>query len=517
MPISPRFAGRLLPAVLLSCLLAVVSQAAEKHSSFLAALNSITAEELKRHVDYLADDRLEGRLPGTRGGKAAGDYLAEEFKALRLRGGVDGKFFQPFAPNYRNVVALLEGSDPVLKKQVILVGAHYDHVGYGTWRNSRGPVGQVHNGADDNASGTAALLELAQAFTFLNQPPKRSILFLGFDAEELGLFGSKHWVTHPTVPPEQVVAMINMDMIGRLRNDRLHLYGSRSGYGLRRLISRHNEGLRLRLDFSWDLKRSADHYLFFQRNIPVVLLHTGLHGQYHTPRDDAELINHGGMSRVVRLLFGVVHELANCPQPPRFRKAAERETETSRRQLAARVPKLPDRLGVGIRRAPSTEGVLVTRVASGSPAEKAGLRGGDRIVRFAGREVHTVDELIGSVRAAKNPARVALRRAGRDEPVELTVQLAGKPMRLGITWRVDEAEPGAVILTYVVPGSPAAKAGLCAGDRIYQVAGHELTDDTQFARLARTLPEPLHLLVERKGQIRTVMLFVQTEPLKRAA
>ena len=138
------------------------------------------------------------------------------------------------------MLAILQGSDPKLRDQVIVVGAHYDHLGYGG-RASLGPYGYIHPGADDNASGTAAVLELAKAFTILSAPPKRSILFAAWDAEEKGLLGSKYWVAHPTVPLEHVVAAVNLDMVGRLRDDHLIVFGARSGYGWRRLLSSQND------------------------------------------------------------------------------------------------------------------------------------------------------------------------------------------------------------------------------------------------------------------------------------
>jgi len=506
----------LLAIVLLGyvCLGGSGARAIEKSSSYLAALESIQAGDLRRHVAYLADDRLKGREAGQRGGRAAGSYLANRLHGLGLRGGgIDGGFFQPFAPNFRNVLGRLSGSDSKLSSEFVIVCAHYDHVGYGTLRNSRGPVGYVHNGADDNASGVSVLIELAEAFAMLPEPPRRSVLFAAWDAEEKGLLGSKYWVARPTLPLNRVVAVLNMDMVGCLQNDRLTLLGSRSGVGLRRLVSLQNEGLGLLVDFDWSVKTGGDQYPFFQRSIPVLLLHTGEHERYHTPYDDAKWINHAGMNRVARLAFHVVYELADRPQGPRFRPAARRETEATRRSLAGRAARPPDRLGVGWRPdAAAMDGVRLNRVVYGSPADRAELRPGDRIVQFAGREIHCSADLSGALMAAESPATAIVRRTGHAEPLQRTVQLAGKPIRLGIFWRVDDAEPGTIILTHVVLGSPAARAGLRPGERIYQVAGRDFADETEFAQLARTLPEPLELLVERNGQVRTVVLHIEIRP-----
>ena len=138
----------------------------------------------------------------------------------------DGDYFQPFLPESRNILVRLPGSDPDLKREYVVIGAHYDHVGRGNSRNSRGPIGQIHNGADDNASGTSALLELVDAFCSLDVAPKRSLLFVFWDGEEQGLLGSQYWISAPTVPLEQIRLVINIDMIGRLRDNRADVFGT---------------------------------------------------------------------------------------------------------------------------------------------------------------------------------------------------------------------------------------------------------------------------------------------------
>ncbi len=504
----------------LSAASSTVSSAAERGFSYRAALESIRADDLSGHVHHLADDALEGREAGQRGGRAAGDYLAERFAELQLRpAGIGGGYFQPFGKDYRNVLALLPGSDPAWKNQVIVLGAHYDHVGYGSEHNSRGPVGHVHNGADDNASGTSALLELAEAFSLLGQPPRRSVLLIAFDAEELGMLGSRHWVAHPTVPLDRVAFMLNMDMVGRLRDNRLTIVGSRSAYGLRRLVSHHNSQLGLLLNFTWNVYDNADHHLFFQQGIPVLMPHTGPHDEYHSPRDDVERINSAGMSRITRLLFHVTYDLAEWGEEmPRFRPAARSENEQLRKQLTARTPKLTSRLGISWSPQPDDDpGIRVASVAYNSPAQDADLHVGDRIVVFAGQEIHGGNDLAGTVMRAENPVKAMVYRTDSAEPEELEIRLRGEPMRLGIAWRVDEAEPGTVLLTNVVAGSPAAEADLRPGDRIYQVDGEDFEDDGQFAELVQTLSDPLRLLVERHGQLRTVVLHLQAKPIKRAA
>jgi len=247
------------------------------------AAASITASELQSHVNVLADDSFEGRESGTRGGRAAGMYLLKQLEQRGLRGGGDDAgYFQSFGEGYRNVLGFLEGSDPDLKNQFIVVSAHYDHVGYGSRRNSYGPFGYVHNGADDNASGTAGILETVDACLAMPSPPKRSILFAFWDGEEKGLLGSKHWVEHPTIDLANVAFMINVDMIGRMQNQQMEVFGSRTAPGLRRLVSEINHGSNVSLKFNWELKANSDHHSFISHHIPALMFHTqaepGRHG-----------------------------------------------------------------------------------------------------------------------------------------------------------------------------------------------------------------------------------------------
>ncbi len=502
------------------CCLAICVQAAEKNAAYRAALESINSTDLSGYVERLADVKMEGREAGTRGGRAAGAYLAEQFAKLNLRpAGTGDGFEQPFPPNYRNILGLIPGDDPQLKDEVIVVCAHYDHVGYGNRGNSYGPYGKIHPGADDNASGTSALLELAKAFGFLPGPPKRSILVAAWDAEEKGLLGSRYWVSHPTMPPAKIIACIDLDMIGRLRNDRLYVYGFRSGCGWRRLLSRQNDELGLQLDFSWEFKPDADYYPFYEKAVPVLLFHTGLHENYHRPSDTADLISGEGMGRVVRLLFGAVYELAESDERIAYRKEARRETPQTEKFIASQIALPANRLGVTLDVKPAAEGgVNLLRVTANSPAAKAGLKPGDRIIRCAGREVHLDDDLIGAVMTIESPVILTLQRKGEEKIAEISVELTGQPLRLGITWRVDEAEPGTIILTHVVPGSPAARAGLQAGDRIYQIAGQDFADETAFLEILKTQTDPLELLVDRNGKLHTVVIqFRPAAPLKRAA
>jgi Zn-dependent M28 family amino/carboxypeptidase len=518
---SRRYIPPLLAVLIIYFALAVSAGGAEKNSSYQAALESITADDLGRHVEHLADESLEGREAGRRGGLAAAEYLVAELKRMGLpAAGTDDKHFQTFPPNFRNVLAKYVGGDAILREEYIVVCAHFDHVGYGYGGASRYRAGYVHPGADDNASGVAAVLEVAEALGRLDAPPKRSILLAFWDAEEKGLLGSKYWTSHPTVPLEKVVAALNADMIGRLREDRLLVFGSRSGAGWRRLLSFQNEQASLRLAFPSRLQPNADNYPFFEHGIPSLMFHTGVHDEYHTPADLPETIEKPGMSRIARLLFAVAYELADRPEPPpEYRAAARHESPESLREAAEHSAEPAGRLGVGwVEDAAKAGGVLVDTVAEGSAAEQAGFLPGDVIVRFDGRDIAADDDFYAAVSEARSPAIAVLNRPGQEKPLELSVRLEGKPLRWGITWRVDDAEPGAVIVSSVVRGSPAARAGLKPGDRIYRAAARDFADEAAFARLLQNGEQTIQLLIEREGRLRIITMHGRgRETVRRAA
>ncbi|MBX3438898.1 MAG: M20/M25/M40 family metallo-hydrolase, partial [Planctomycetaceae bacterium] len=278
---------------------------------------TINARDLRRHVSFLASDTLEGRAAGSHGGRAAGSYLVNEFRRIGLTPAGEGDdYLQEFGRGYRNALALLPGSDPLLRDEVVLIGAHYDHVGFGRPGNSFGPFGQIHNGADDNASGAAALLEAAEACAQLDPRPARTILFALWDAEEDGLLGSEHWAAHPTLPLQRVKLVVNMDMVGRLRGDRVTVYGARTATGLRRLAALANLGTGLSLDFDRTQRKDSDHWTFYRRDIPYLMFHTGDHDDYHRPSDDADKLNYEGLERVTQLTFEIARLAAHAAVLP---------------------------------------------------------------------------------------------------------------------------------------------------------------------------------------------------------
>jgi hypothetical protein len=422
-----RRTGATLRLGVLACLLAIPqgARSAARDSAYQSAVDSIRAQEMFQTVDDLAGPKFEGREAGSAGGHAAGDYLVAQIRKLPLKPAGQQGYFQPFGRNCRNILALLTGSDPLLKSQMIVIGAHYDHLGHGRPR-SNNPPGTIYPGADDNASGSSGVLAMARAFSGLPIAPRRSILFIFFDGEEKGLLGSKYWTANPTVPLGQVQFMLNLDMIGALRADRLLVFGTRTASGLRRVASLNNQDGGLTLDFSWLMKANADHYSFYDRGVPTIFLHTDLHERYHQPTDVAAKINRDGMVRVARFAFAVLYEMADGAMQPRFRPAAKVENEDAHFRLEAAEPFVP--------------------------------RPGD------------------------------------------------PPLRLGISWRTDDAEPGTAIVVHVAAGSAAATAGVKVRDRIYRVAGRDFVDDDAFLKLVRESPSPLELLIERDGRMRTLVL-----------
>ena len=494
-----------LPLALLCSLWVCVLQAEDR--PLQRALDSITSQELLQHVQKLADDSFEGREAGSQGGRAASIYLEKSLRQLELQGGADGQFYQAFGAGMHNVLAIFPGNHPELKHEVVILGAHYDHIGYGDKITSNGPIGFIHNGADDNASGTAALLEIAEAFSKAPKPPRRTILFAFWDGEEKGLLGSKRWTQHPTQPVEHLVMYVNLDMIGRLGDQGVEVSGSRSALGLRQWISRRNANFQLKLFFPWTTNDLSDHWPFYELGIPVIMFHTGLHDDYHRPSDDAHLINGEGMQQLTQLVFRCVYDLANDTTRHRFRQQSHEERNPDKLAFEKKLTRPPRRLGVSWSAKDSQgTGIRLTKVGSGTAAQRAGLKIGDRLVELNAQSITNGNHFRQQIQTTPAEITLTVQRLGLELPLKIPVQLSGSPLRMGISWRVDPGEPNAITLVRVLADSPAELAGLKLADRIYEINGDQFSGSDQFAGLAHVAVFPVTLLVERNGRLHTLTL-----------
>ena len=494
---------------LLSLGLIAVLSADDETDPVQRGIDSIRAKDAQQHVHTLASDTFEGRNAGTRGGHAAGIYIANQLRKSNLSSPVSPKtYFQDFGNECRNILGLLVGSDPQLKNEYILIGAHYDHVGYGTSATSNGPVGYIHNGADDNASGVSTVLEIAEAWHASGERPKRSIIFALWDSEEHGLLGSRHWLANPTCALSSLRCMVNMDMVGRLKSTGMEVNGVRTLPGLRRLLSEHNRQTNMRLNFSWLVEDNSDHWPFYEKQIPFIMPFTGFHDDYHRPSDDVDKVNYEGIQTIARWMYQVTRELANAPELPRFRREAFQESPAVQQQREAPLPSAEPRLAIALAPADAGPGRAIARILPQGGNSLAGLQAGDRIVKFGEADVRPETNLAGLILVSPSPVRLQVLRTGQSGPVELQVPLKGKPIRVGINWREDPAEPGVVAISLLEPGSPAEAAGIKFNDRILRVNGENFKSGDECRHLLLNSPSPMPLLIEREGQLRTVTIDI---------
>ena len=391
------------------------------------------ASGIRRDIEYLASDRLEGRLTGTPGNDSAAAYLARRYRSLGLIEMVPD-YLQPFDAlsaqdahmgrteprRTQNVVALLRGRDPALRDEYIVIGAHFDHLGRSTTFALDPEAGDaIRNGADDNASGTAAVLDLARILSA--DPPRRSVIFANFSAEELGVLGSSWFVGHAPVPLGKIVAMLNFDMVGRLRNDKLIVYGTGTATELKVILDSTNaaEGTAaFRISGGGDGYGPSDQSSFYAKDIPVLHFFTDLHDDYHRATDDAYKINAPGEARVVDLALGVARAIADRPSRLTFvRIAAPVRTPVSEGGKQAYLGTVPD-MG-----ATETKGLRLTGVRPGSPGDLGGLRAGDVIIELGGAAVKDLYSYSDALYAHKPGDVVKIVVLRGTERVELTVTL----------------------------------------------------------------------------------------------
>jgi hypothetical protein len=318
----------------------------------------------------------------------------------------------------QNVAGVLRGSDPQLAAQAVVVGAHYDHLGLGR-HDALDPdaAGQVHPGADDNASGTAAVLELARVLAARRGELKRSIVFLTFSGEELGLLGSAYYTAHPLWPLDETVAMLNLDMVGRVRDSKLFVGGIGTSPVFPHILEAANTS-GLHLESSRSGYGSSDHTSFYVKDIPVLFFFSGLHSDYHRATDTPDKINAGEESRVTDLAERTLLALASGERP-QFTRVAEPHPISGTGGgggYGAYFGSIPD-MGSDV------EGVRFADIRDGSPAAKAGLKRGDVLVEFAGAPIKNLYDFTYQLRAHRpgEEVRVVVLRDGKR--LEATVKL----------------------------------------------------------------------------------------------
>ena len=322
----------------------------------------------------------------------------------------------------QNVVALLPPPESTDNTEYVIVGAHYDHIGHGEIGSlaRKGEEGQIHNGADDNASGTAVVLELAATLreAYQEHPEKfrRGIIFGLWSGEELGLIGSTHFVNHPTVPLEKVAAYLNFDMVGRLRDNKLILQGVGSSSVWTKLIEKRNIPIGFNLTLQADPYLPTDVTAFYPKEVPVLSFFTGGHEDYNRPTDDIEKINYEGLARISKLAHGIISDLISAAEHPEYVRVERRQSEEgSRDTLRAYLGTIPDYTTEGT-------GVKLSGVRAGGPADKAGLKGGDIIVEFGGQAITNIYDYTYALDAVKIGV-----------PVEVVVLRDGKQVKLTVT------------------------------------------------------------------------------------
>ena len=331
---------------------------------------------------------------------------------------------EPIHGRAENVIGILPGSDPVLKNENIVIGAHYDHLGFGYYGSRDSSLeGQIHHGADDNASGTAVLLQVAQQLARSNPKPARTIVIAAFSGEEVGLLGSRHFVEHPPFPPLATTkAMLNLDMVGRLRDNRLTVFGTRSARELSGIINDAARPLGLEIIESDRVGRS-DLMSFYNKKIPSLHFFTGTHPDYHRPSDTWDKLNTEGMARISDLVTATAHKLADTHGAMVFVSLPSRpptDREEPSRGYGAYLGTITDF-------ADNAEGVRLAGVTEGSPAALAGLREGDVIVGFAGGKVENLEDLVSLLRGKKpgDEVEIVIHRGGAALTLKTTLRTRG--------------------------------------------------------------------------------------------
>jgi len=367
-----------------------------------AAVDQVLQASLKKTLAALEaeiDQDLKPRTAVLTGWKAEGQASVELIKT-----------------EVKNVIAVIEGQG-ALAEETVIIGAHYDHVGFGGQSSLAPGVKDVHNGADDNGSGTVSLIELARRFGARKEPLKRRLVFIAFTAEESGLIGSARYCTEPIFPLDKTIAMINMDMVGRLKDEKLIVYGTGTAPHWKTQLERLNGASKFELVMKPEGFGPSDQSSFYGKKIPVLHFFTGTHGEYHRPGDDWNLINYPGMARVVDMIEQVTLETVQSAEKPQYVEVKGSGDQAQARSGSSRpyFGSIPD-LGN------ETPGYALSGVAGGGPADKGGIKGGDVIVEFGKNKISNLDDF-----------DLALRKFKAGEEVEVIVLRKGERVTLKVT------------------------------------------------------------------------------------
>ena len=347
-----------------------------------------TIEDFKSRVGYLASDKLGGRSAGSKGDILARDYMVDLFEkssssvTIQEFEVITNRRTQETAITY-NVIGVLPGNDPELKDEFVIVGGHYDTTPNPP-KARRLFFDNINNGADDNASGTAMVLELFEKYASTNSH-KRTLVFILFGGEELGLLGSKHYAENPTINLDKVQLMVNLDMIGRLDEDKnVYLGGVPTAYGLDKAIKPFIESSKLNVTSYQhtasgvrSLFSRSDHYNFYKKDVPSLFFFTGIHKDYHTPRDEANLVNYEGLKLISDLAEKVIDNAANRNDRFEFRELPKLEEESERTPARMKVS-----LGIMPDYAHQGSGLKIDSVIDKRPAKNSGMKDGDVVIKI---------------------------------------------------------------------------------------------------------------------------------------
>ena len=407
----------------------------------------VTVELMKKHASFLASDDLEGRCAGYPGCNKAADYIADAFQKAGLKpAGDQGGWFQKFrlmGKDTQNVIGMIEGSDPELKGEVVVLGAHYDHVGTADQRDF-GRMGgsgddKIWNGADDNGSGTTCVISLAQAFGQSGLAARRTLIFMCFSGEEAGLVGSRYYTNHPYVPLEKHAFMLNLDMVGRnpTKAMEIHGVGSADGGVIRKAAERAvaASGLKAKLNDAVTLMGGdSDHSSFADKRVPYAFFFSGFHADYHRPSDHPEKLAYDNMVKVAATSMDMLLEIGNLDEKPKFSgrnkpgfNIPDLEPAVPPRRMGVTVQELDDNDLDGLKLPGDQGGLRVDAVQAGSAAEAAGVKVGDVVLSLSGATLPrggTREEL----------RKVLTEKVKPGQEVDLVVLRKGEKVTLKAKW-----------------------------------------------------------------------------------